>query len=67
MLADDAKGAYASDKVYSDVCAEDIASLPESQPHHEGNLELEAADMEGLSMENPFYVAMRAEIYLKDT
>ncbi|KAG2067904.1 NAD(P)-binding protein [Suillus decipiens] len=47
VLADDAAGNYATDKIYSDLDIPMIESLPKTQPHREVDIEVVAADQKG--------------------
>jgi hypothetical protein len=47
VLGDGARGMYASDKVYVDYPADDIASLPATQNHRDIDMAFETADSKG--------------------
>ncbi len=50
MLHDDARGLYAYDTVYNDADADQIASLPTTQMHRNVDVEIVAADEQGLRL-----------------
>ncbi|KAG1898945.1 uncharacterized protein F5891DRAFT_1190131 [Suillus fuscotomentosus] len=60
VLADNAAGNYATDKVYSDLDIPLIETLPKTQPHREVDIEVVAADEKGYVRT---YIVLPSTIY----
>ncbi|KAF5323088.1 hypothetical protein D9611_009274 [Ephemerocybe angulata] len=60
ILTDDARGLFASEVVYDDLDVDQIASLPDTQPHRKVDLEVLRGDAEGFVLT---YIVVPSTVY----